>query len=169
MKRHARLERPLVTKSIITPMRLVLQRVSSASVSIDGRITGQIGAGLLILVGIEGDDAKEDAAWLAQKAAQMRVFGDAEGRMNLCVKDIDGDLLVVSQFTLHASTKKGNRPSFIRAARPDHAIPLYKQFLTMLEAETGKTVARGTFGADMKVALINDGPVTICIDSRARE
>jgi len=150
-------------------MRLVLQRVSSASVTIDGRITGQIGPGLLILAGIEGDDTEEDAAWLAQKSAQMRVFGDADGKMNLCVKDIGGDLLVVSQFTLHASTKKGNRPSFIRAARPEHAIPLYKQFLTMLEAETGKTVACGTFGADMQVALINDGPVTICIDSRARE
>ena len=150
-------------------MRLVLQRVSEASVTVDGQITGQIGPGLLILVGIEGDDTVDDLTWLTQKVTQMRIFGDAEGKMNLCVKDIGGELLVVSQFTLHASTKKGNRPSFIRAARPEHAIPLYDQFLAMLEAETGKPVARGIFGADMKVALINDGPVTICIDSRARE
>ena len=150
-------------------MRLVLQRVSSASVTIEGQITGQIGTGLLILAGIEHEDTAEDAVWLVQKATQMRIFGDAEGKMNLCVKDIGGDLLVVSQFTLHASTKKGNRPSFIRAARPEHAIPLYEQFLTMLETEMGKKVERGVFGADMKVALVNDGPVTICIDSRARE
>ncbi|MDZ4405248.1 D-aminoacyl-tRNA deacylase [Prosthecobacter sp.] len=150
-------------------MRLVLQRVSSASVAVDNQITGQIGAGLLILAGIESDDTADDAAWLTQKVTQMRIFGDAEGKMNLCVKDIGGELLVVSQFTLHASTKKGNRPSFIRAARPEHAIPLYEQFLTMLEVEIGKPVARGIFGADMKVALINDGPVTICLDSRARE
>ncbi len=150
-------------------MRLVLQRVSEASVIVDGQITGQIGTGLLILVGIEHEDTVDDAAWLTQKVTQMRIFGDAEGKMNLCVKDIGGELLVVSQFTLHASTKKGNRPSFIRAARPEHAIPLYEQFLTMLEVEMGKPVARGIFGADMKVALINDGPVTICLDSRARE
>ena len=150
-------------------MRLVLQRVSSASVTIEGQVTGQIAAGLLILAGIEHEDTAEDAAWLTQKVTQMRIFGDAEGKMNLCVKDIGGDVLVVSQFTLHASTKKGNRPSFIRAARPERAIPLYDQFLTMLEAEMGRKVERGIFGADMKVALVNDGPVTICLDSRARE
>ncbi|MBN8418019.1 MAG: D-tyrosyl-tRNA(Tyr) deacylase [Verrucomicrobia bacterium] len=150
-------------------MRLVLQRVSSASVTVDDTITGQIGGGFMILAGIEHEDTPDDLAWLVQKVTQMRVFGDEEGKMNLSVKDIGGELLVVSQFTLHASTKKGNRPSFIRAARPEVAIPLYQQFLALLEAEMGRPVARGIFGADMKVALVNDGPVTICIDSRARE
>jgi D-tyrosyl-tRNA(Tyr) deacylase len=150
-------------------MRLVLQRVSSASVTVDGALTGQIGPGLLILAGIEHDDTSDDLAWLVSKVTQMRIFADAEGKMNLSVKDSGGDLLVVSQFTLHASTKKGNRPSFIRAARPETAIPLYEQFLALLEAEMGKPVARGIFGADMQVALVNDGPVTICIDSRAKE
>lgn len=150
-------------------MRLVIQRVSEASVTIEGQITGQIGPGLLILAGIEHDDTLDDAAWLVQKVTQMRIFGDTEGKMNLSVKDIGGGLLVVSQFTLHASTKKGNRPSFIRAARPEIAIPLYEQFLTMLETDLGKKVERGVFGADMKVALVNHGPVTITIDSRARE
>lgn len=150
-------------------MRLVLQRVSSASVTIDGEVTGQIGTGLMILAGIEGEDTAEDLAWLVQKVTQMRIFSDADDKMNLSVKDIGGEILVVSQFTLHASTKKGNRPSFIRAARPEKAIPLYEQFLAHLEAELGKPVARGVFGADMKVALVNDGPVTISIDSRARE
>ncbi|MDB6004773.1 MAG: D-tyrosyl-tRNA(Tyr) deacylase [Prosthecobacter sp.] len=150
-------------------MRLVLQRVSSASVTVDDTVTGQIGAGLMILASIEHEDTLDDATWLIQKLTQMRIFGDAEGKMNLSVKDIAADLLVVSQFTLHASTKKGNRPSFIRAARPETAIPLYEQFLALLEVEMGKPVARGIFGADMKVALVNDGPVTICIDSRARE
>lgn len=150
-------------------MRLILQRVSSASVTIDGQVTGQIGKGLMILAGIEGVDTEEDLTWLVQKATQMRIFADADDKMNLNVKDIGGEILVVSQFTLHASTKKGNRPSFIRAARPEQAIPLYEQFLALLEAEMGKPVARGVFGADMKVALVNDGPVTISIDSRARE
>ncbi len=150
-------------------MRLVLQRVSSASVTVDGAITGQIGPGLLILAGLEHDDTADDLAWLVSKVTQMRIFADVEGKMNLSVKDSSGDLLVVSQFTLHASTKKGNRPSFIRAARPETAIPLYEQFLTLLEAEMGKPVARGIFGADMQVSLVNDGPVTICIDSRAKE
>jgi D-tyrosyl-tRNA(Tyr) deacylase len=150
-------------------MRLVLQRVSSASVTVDDAITGQIGPGLLILAGIEHDDSADDLAWLVSKVTQMRIFADAEDKMNLSVKDSGGDLLVVSQFTLHASTKKGNRPSFIRAARPETAIPLYEQFLALLEAEMGKPVARGIFGADMQVALVNDGPVTICIDSRAKE
>lgn len=150
-------------------MRLVLQRVSSASVTVDEKITGQIGTGLLILAGIEEADTHEDLVWLVQKVTQMRIFGDAEGKMNLSVKDVAGGLLVVSQFTLHASTRKGNRPSFIRAARPEAAIPLYEQFLALLEAEMSSRVERGIFGADMKVALVNDGPVTICIDSRARE
>lgn len=150
-------------------MRLVIQRVSTASVTIEGKIVGQIGQGLLILAGIEAADSTEDASWLAQKVTQMRIFSDAEGKMNLSVKDIAGEILAVSQFTLHASTKKGNRPSFIRAARPEQAIPLYEQFLTLLEAELGKPVARGVFGADMQVALVNDGPVTICMDSQARE
>ncbi len=150
-------------------MRLVLQRVSSASVTIDGQVTGQIGKGLMILAGIEGADTAEDLAWLVQKVTQMRIFSDAEDKMNLSIKDIGGELLVVSQFTLHASTKKGNRPGFTRAARPEQAIPLYEQFLALLEADLGKPVARGVFGADMKVALVNDGPVTICIDSQARE
>jgi len=150
-------------------MRRVLQRVSSASVTVDDAITGQIGLGLLILAGIEHDDIVDDLAWLVSKVTQMRIFADAEGKMNLSVKDSGGDLLVVSQFTLYASTKKGNRPSFIRAARPETAIPLYEQFLTLLETEMGKPVARGIFGADMQVALVNDGPVTICIDSRAKE
>ncbi len=150
-------------------MRLVLQRVSQASVTVEGSITGQIGAGLMILVGIEHEDTIDDASWLVQKVTQMRIFSDTEDKMNLSVKDIGGELLVVSQFTLHASTKKGNRPSFIRAARPEIAIPLYEQFLAMLETEMGKPVECGIFGADMKVALVNDGPVTICIDSRAIE
>lgn len=150
-------------------MRLVIQRVSEASVTVEGSVTGRIGPGLLILCGIEHDDTAEDIAWLVPKVAQMRIFGDADGKMNLSVKDIGGGLLVVSQFTLHASTKKGNRPSFIRAARPEQAIPLYEQFMTALEAETGTQVERGIFGADMKVALLNDGPVTIVIDSKARE
>lgn len=150
-------------------MRLVIQRVSEASVTVDGTVTGRIGTGLMMLCGIEHDDTAEDIAWLAPKVTQMRIFSDADGKMNLSVKDIAGGLLVVSQFTLHASTKKGNRPSFIRAARPEQAIPLYEQFISALETDTGRPVERGIFGADMKVALINDGPVTIVIDSRARE
>jgi D-aminoacyl-tRNA deacylase len=150
-------------------MRLVIQRVSEASVTVDGAIVGQIGHGMLLLCGIEAADTVEDAAWLVQKTTQMRIFADVEGKMNLSVKDSAGELLVISQFTLHAATKKGNRPSFIRAARPEQAIPLYEYFLTLLESELGQPVARGIFGADMKVALINDGPVTICIDSQARE
>ena len=150
-------------------MRVVLQRTTTASVTIDGQIVSEIGQGLLILVGIEGDDIVGDAEWLAAKIVQMRIFSDADDKMNLSVKDIGGDLLVVSQFTLHAATKKGNRPSFIRAARPEIAIPLYEQFLAALEAELGKPVQRGVFAADMKVALVNDGPVTILMDSKARE
>ncbi|MBK8037549.1 MAG: D-tyrosyl-tRNA(Tyr) deacylase [Verrucomicrobiaceae bacterium] len=150
-------------------MRLVIQRVSEASVTIDHNVVGRIGPGLMILCGIEQEDTAEDVVWLVPKVTQMRIFSDAEGKMNLSVKDISGGLLVVSQFTLHASTKKGNRPSFIRAARPEQAIPLYEQFMSALEADTGRKVERGVFGADMQVALINDGPVTIVIDSRARE
>ena len=150
-------------------MRLVIQRVSEASVSVDEAVVGRIGPGLMILCGVEGGDTVEDAEWLAQKTAQMRIFSDAEGKMNLSVKDTGGGALVISQFTLHASTKKGNRPSFIRAARPEQAIPLYERFMALLEAETGRKVERGIFGADMKVALINDGPVTIVMDSKARE
>ncbi len=150
-------------------MRVVIQRTTQASVTIDGIVVSEIGQGLLVLVGIENDDVIADAQWLASKIVQMRIFSDGEGKMNLSVKDVDGDLLVVSQFTLHASTKKGNRPSFLRAARPEIAIPLYEQFLGLLETELGKPVLRGVFGADMKIALVNDGPVTLLIDSQARE
>lgn len=150
-------------------MRVVIQRTTQASVTIDGVVVSEIGQGLLVLVGIENDDGVDDAQWLASKIVAMRIFSDGEGKMNLSVKEIDGDLLVVSQFTLHASTKKGNRPSFLRAARPEIAIPLYEQFLGNLETELGKPVLRGVFGADMKVTLLNDGPVTILMDSRARE
>lgn len=150
-------------------MRVVIQRTSEASVTIDGEIVARIGNGLLVLVGIEGGDTAEDSEWLVGKILQMRIFGDADGKMNLCVKEVGGDLLVVSQFTLHAATKKGNRPSFIRAARPEQAIPLYEHFLARLETEMGKPVPRGVFAADMKVALVNDGPVTILMDSKNRE
>lgn len=150
-------------------MRVVIQRTSQASVTIEEQIVAKIGRGLLVLAGIEAADTGEDVDWLVGKIVQMRIFEDAEGKMNLGVKDVAGDLLVVSQFTLHAGTKKGNRPSFIRAARPETAIPLYEQFLARLETEMGKPVPRGVFGADMKVALINDGPVTILIDSKSRE
>ena len=150
-------------------MRVVIQRTSEASVTIDGEVVARIGNGLLVLVGIEGGDTAEDSEWLVGKILQMRIFGDADGKMNLCVKEVGGDLLVVSQFTLHAATKKGNRPSFIRAARPEQAIPLYEHFLARLEAEMGKPVPRGVFAADMKVALVNDGPFTILMDSKNRE
>jgi D-tyrosyl-tRNA(Tyr) deacylase len=150
-------------------MRAVIQRTKEASVSIEGRVTAQIGQGLLVLLGIEHEDTVEDGAWLAGKIAQMRIFSDLDGKMNHSVREVGGGVLVVSQFTLHASTRKGNRPSFIRAARPEAAIPLYEHFMKELEAQTGRGVERGIFGADMKVALVNDGPVTIWIDSRARE
>jgi D-tyrosyl-tRNA(Tyr) deacylase len=150
-------------------MRILLQRVSQASVTIEGQIKSSIGPGLLILLGIEHDDVQEDADWLCKKIAGLRIFSDAAGLMNLSVQDIDGNCLVVSQFTLHASTKKGNRPSFIRAARPETAIPLYEYFVKTLEKETNRPVQTGAFGADMKVALINDGPVTIWMDSRAKD
>lgn len=147
-------------------MRALLQRVSSASVTIEGNVKSSIGPGLLILLGIEHEDTVEDIEWLCKKIAALRIFSDPAGLMNLSVQDIGGECLVVSQFTLHASTKKGNRPSFIRAARPDTAIPLYEQFIQKLQAESARPVQTGEFGADMQVALINDGPVTIWLDSK---
>jgi D-tyrosyl-tRNA(Tyr) deacylase len=150
-------------------MRVLIQRVLRASVTVGERVTGSIGPGLLVLVGVEAADTREDAEWVASKVAGMRIFADADGKMNRDVRDLDGDVLVVSQFTLHASTKKGNRPSFIRAARPEQAIPLYEAFKARLSEALGKAVAAGEFGADMQVELVNDGPVTLWLDSRARE
>ncbi len=150
-------------------MRVVMQRVREASVKVAGGERARIGRGYVVLVGVEEADGKEDAEWLAGKVARMRLFADAQGAMNLSVEEAGGSVLVVSQFTLHASTRKGNRPSFIRAARPDHAIPLYEHFVRTVQRELGRPVATGEFGADMQVALVNDGPVTIVIDSKARE
>lgn len=150
-------------------MRTLIQRVSSASVTIDGNVHSSIGNGLLVLVGIEEADNGEDIAWLAQKITNLRVFNDTEGVMNVSVKDCSGDIIAVSQFTLHAATKKGNRPSYIKAAKPAVAIPLYELFVKALEQELGKPIGTGVFGADMKVALVNDGPVSIWIDSKSRE
>ncbi len=150
-------------------MRTVLQRVSHASVSIEGKVKSRIGHGLLILLGIENDDSPDDIEWLVKKIIQLRIFNDAAGLMNLSALEIGGEFLVVSQFTLHASTKKGNRPSFIRAARPETAIPIYEKFVETLAAAAGKPVGTGEFGADMKVELLNDGPVTILMDSKNRE
>jgi D-aminoacyl-tRNA deacylase len=147
-------------------MKTVIQRVSCASVSIDSKIVADIQKGLLILVGIEDADSQEDIHWLCQKIVNLRIFGDENEIMNLSLKDIDGDVIVVSQFTLHALTKKGNRPSYIKASKPEIAIPMYENFVQQLEIELGKEVQTGVFGADMKVALINDGPVTILIDSK---
>lgn len=147
-------------------MKTVIQRVSSASVTIDSKIVAEIQNGLLVLIGIEDADSQEDIVWLCQKIANLRIFGDENEVMNLSAKDSNGDFIVVSQFTLQASTKKGNRPSYIKAAKPDIAIPLYEQFVLQLELELGKKVQTGVFGADMKVALVNDGPVTILIDSK---
>lgn len=149
-------------------MRAVLQRTTEASVSC-GDHHESIGAGLVVLLGIEAADDATDVEWLVGKIIRMRIFGDDEGKMNLSVSDIHGELLVISQFTLHASTRKGNRPSFLRAADPDHAEPLYQEFCRQLGTLSGCTVKTGIFGGDMKVSLINDGPVTIIIDSRARE
>lgn len=151
-------------------MLAIIQRVSEASVIIEKEVCGRIGPGLLLLLGIETVDGPEDSDWLVGKITRMRIFGDENGLMNRSVQDVGGEILVVSQFTLHASTKKGNRPSFIRAARPDTAIPLYEAFVGALRVEMGESrVATGRFGADMKVALVNDGPVTIPIDSRNRQ
>lgn len=150
-------------------MRVVIQRVTAASVTVGEAVTGQIQQGLLVLLGIEDADTEADIEWLSAKIVHLRIFNDDAGVMNLSVKDVHGDILLVSQFTLHASTKKGNRPSYIRAGKPDIAIPLYEKMILRLEQDLGTPVQRGIFGADMKVALLNDGPVTIIIDSRNRE
>lgn len=150
-------------------MRAVLQRVSQASVAIAGQVKGQIGRGLLVLLGIEESDTPEDIEWLSGKIVRLRIFPDDEGLMNRSVLEIQGEVLLISQFTLFASTKKGNRPSYTRSARPEIAIPLYEQFKTRLAQDLGKPVASGEFGADMQVSLVNDGPVTISVDSKARE
>lgn len=150
-------------------MRVIIQRVSEASVTIDQKIKSQIQQGFLILLGIEPADNEEDIQWLCKKISGLRIFGDENGLMNISIKDIAGEIIVVSQFTLHASTKKGNRPSFIKAAKPDIAIPLYETFVKQLGMISGRPVHTGEFGADMKVALINDGPVTIIIDSKNKE
>ncbi|MBN8864835.1 MAG: D-tyrosyl-tRNA(Tyr) deacylase [Sphingobacteriales bacterium] len=147
-------------------MRVVIQRVSRASVTVDEKVTGAINTGLLVLVGIEDADGPEDLQWLSSKIVQMRIFNDADGVMNLSLQDVKGDLLLVSQFTLHASTKKGNRPSYIQASKPPVAIPLYEQFIAQLEKDLGKPIQTGIFGADMKVELVNDGPVTIWMDTK---
>jgi D-aminoacyl-tRNA deacylase len=150
-------------------MRLVIQRVSEAAVKIDGQIKGAIGPGLLLLAGIAPDDTEEDLQWLSRKTVQLRIFSDADDKMNRSLQDMGGDILLISQFTLHASTKKGNRPSYTGAAPPEIAIPLYEKFISILAADLGKPIQTGTFGADMKVSLVNDGPVTIQIDSKNRE
>ncbi len=150
-------------------MRTVVQRVSQASIVIDGIEKSRIGWGFLILLGIEQEDTAEDIEWLCKKISSLRIFSDEAGLMNLSIQEIEGEMLVVSQFTLHASTKKGNRPSFIRAARPEMAIPMYEKLVEMLRQESGRPVRTGEFGADMKVSLLNDGPVTILMDSKNRE
>lgn len=149
-------------------MIAVIQRVSEASVTIDGEINGRISKGFLVLLGVTHADSKEDVEWLGRKIVGMRIFGDADDKMNLDLASVDGNILLISQFTLHASTKKGNRPSFIDAARPEIAIPLYEYMITFLAQISGKQIECGKFGADMKVALVNDGPVTIVIDSKNR-
>lgn len=149
-------------------MIAVIQRVSEASVTINSILKSKIALGFLILLGIDQEDGLEDVDWLCKKVAGLRIMGDEGGKMNLSISDVNGDILLVSQFTLHASTKKGNRPSFINAARPEIAIPLYEKFIKALETELGKSIFTGDFGADMKVGLINDGPVTIIIDSKNR-
>jgi D-tyrosyl-tRNA(Tyr) deacylase len=150
-------------------MRILIQRVSEAAVHVEGNCISSINAGLLVLAGFEAEDTAEDLLWTAQKLVQLRIFSDDQGVMNLSVKEVKGDIIIVSQFTLHAATKKGNRPSYIRAAKPDIAIPLYQQFIATVSEQLGKPVGTGKFGADMKVSLINDGPVTIWIDSKNKE
>ena len=150
-------------------MRAVIQRVTQASVAIDGKIKSAMLNGLLVFIGIEDADTINDIEWLSNKIINLRIFDDAEGVPNISVKDIDGDILLVSQFTLHAATKKGNRPSYIKASKPDIAIPLYEKMIVQLENDLGKKIFTGAFGADMKVALLNDGPVTIWIDSKNKE
>jgi len=149
-------------------MRIVIQRTSEASVKIDEKICGKIAKGLVVLVGIETEDQQDDADWIIGKLINMRIFGDEDGKMNLSILDIQGEFLVISQFTLHASTKKGNRPSYIAAARPEVATPLYEYFIAELKKQSQLTVETGVFGADMKVSLVNDGPVTIIVDSKMR-
>lgn len=150
-------------------MRVVVQRVSKASVTIEGKVNGAIGIGLLVLVGIENSDGDEDIKWLSNKLVNLRLFNDEEGVMNKSVIGIKGDILLISQFTLHASTKKGNRPSYIKAGKPEIAIPLYQKMVQQVETDLGKPIATGVFGADMKVELVNDGPVTIIIDTKNKE
>ena len=150
-------------------MRAVIQRVSEASVTINGQVKSSIGNGLLVLAGIEDADNKSDIDWLSGKIVNLRIFNDEKGVMNLSIKDTGGDILIVSQFTLHASTKKGNRPAYIRASKPEIAIPIYNQLILQLKADLGKEVFSGEFGADMKVRLLNDGPVTIVIDTKMKE
>ena len=150
-------------------MRLIIQRVSKASVSIDSKVVGEIQQGFFVLIGIENADGADDANWLVQKLIGLRVFSDDEGKMNLSIKDVLGNILLVSQFTLFASTVKGNRPSFIKSAKPDFAIPLYEYFISKLKSESGLDIQTGVFGADMQINLVNDGPVTILIDSKIRE
>lgn len=150
-------------------MRVVIQRVTEASVKVNEQTVGAIQQGLLILAGIEAADTNEDIEWLSHKIVQLRIFNDAQGLMNVSLKEIDGNILLISQFTLHAATKKGNRPSFIKAAKPEIAIPIYEKLIASLENALGKKIEKGIFGADMKVALLNDGPVTIFIDSKNRE
>ena len=150
-------------------MKAVIQRVSQSSVTIDAEIEAEIQKGLLVLVGIEDSDSQEDISWLTSKIANLRIFPDENEVMNLSLKDIDGEMIVVSQFTLHAATKKGNRPSYIKASKPEIAIPLYESFVKQMEIELGKKIQTGQFGADMKVSLVNDGPVTIIIDTKNKE
>ncbi|PCJ24510.1 MAG: D-tyrosyl-tRNA(Tyr) deacylase [Flavobacteriales bacterium] len=150
-------------------MRVVIQRVSKASVTINGNVKSEIDKGLLVLLGIEEEDSQLDIEWLSGKISRLRIFGDENETMNSSVKDIKGDVIVVSQFTLHANTKKGNRPSFIKAAKPEIAVPLYEEFIVQLEKDLSKKIQTGEFGAMMQVELINDGPVTIIIDSKRRE
>jgi D-aminoacyl-tRNA deacylase len=150
-------------------MRAVIQRVKDASVISDGVLTGSIQGGLLVLLGIEDADTQEDIEWLSAKIVNLRIFNDANGVMNISIKETGGDILLVSQFTLHASTKKGNRPSYIRASKPEFAIPMYERMIVQLEQDLGKKIQTGIFGADMKVQLLNDGPVTIVMDTKAKE
>ena len=150
-------------------MRAVIQRVSKASVTVDGNVTGEINTGLVVLLGIEDADTHEDIQWLSAKIVNLRIFNDEDSVMNKSVMEVGGDILLISQFTLHASTKKGNRPSYIKASKPEFAIPVYETMITQLEKDLGKKIQTGIFGADMKVELLNDGPVTIIIDTRNKE
>ena len=150
-------------------MRIVIQRVSEASVTVDNTVTGAVGLGLMVLVGIEDPDSLEDIQWISKKIVQLRIFNDEKGVMNKSLKDVSGEILLISQFTLHAVTKKGNRPSYIKASKPEIAIPLYEKLIQQLQEDLGKPIATGIFGADMKIRLLNDGPVTIIIDSHQKE